>query len=250
MPESRELNPDKILKTVERLSLRVSERFPNRSINRVCNELHEAALEAKNEAIEITSPNRLLRIGIGVMVVSVIGMSILALTQVDLSFENFGVVEILTLIESGTNDLIFISAGIYFLLSIENRINRKLALSKLNELRALAHVIDMHQLTKEPERAFTKVVDTKYSPKRDMSAFELTRYLDYCSEMLSLIGKICAFYVQNFNDAVVLAAVNEIEGLTTGLSQKIWQKIMIIHQLEEKNQIHKQKSKPKKKKAK
>jgi hypothetical protein len=40
-------------------------------------------------------------------------------------------------------------------------------------------------------------------------------------------------YVQYFDDPVVLATVNEIETLTTGLSRKIWQKIMIIHQLEE-----------------
>jgi hypothetical protein len=34
--------------------------------------------------------------------------------------------------------------------------------------------------------------------------------------------------VQEFNDEVALASVNEIESLTTGLSQKIWQKIMIL----------------------
>jgi hypothetical protein len=63
-----------------------------------------------------------------------------------------------------------------------------------------------------------------------MSDFELSRYLDYCSEMLSLVGKIAALYVQRFDDPVVLAAVDEIEDLTTGISRKIWQKIMIINQ--------------------
>ena len=33
----------------------------------------------------------------------------------------------------------------------------------------------------------------------------------------------------SFDDAVALAAVNEIENLTTGLSRKIWQKIMILY---------------------
>lgn len=50
--------------------------------------------------------------------------------------------------------------------------------------------------------------------------------------MLSLIGKVAALYAQDFDDQVALAAVNEIETLATGLSRKIWQKIMIIHQLE------------------
>jgi hypothetical protein len=46
--------------------------------------------------------------------------------------------------------------------------------------------------------------------------------------MLSLIGKIAALYIQHFNDPVVISTVNEIEELTTGLSRKIWQKIMIL----------------------
>jgi len=57
---------------------------------------------------------------------------------------------------------------------------------------------------------------------------ELGRYLDYCSELLSVISKLSALLVQYFNDEVLLGAVNEIEGLTTGLSGKIWQKIQLL----------------------
>ena len=49
--------------------------------------------------------------------------------------------------------------------------------------------------------------------------------------MLSLTGKIAALYVQRFDDDVVLNAVNEIEGLTTGLSGRIWQKLVILESL-------------------
>jgi hypothetical protein len=56
----------------------------------------------------------------------------------------------------------------------------------------------------------------------------LSRYLDYCSEMLSITGKIAALYIQDFDDDVALAAVNEVENLTTGLSRKVWQKLMIV----------------------
>ena len=61
-----------------------------------------------------------------------------------------------------------------------------------------------------------------------MSPFELIRYLDYCSEMLSLTSKLAALYAQNLPDPVVIDTVNEIESLTTNLSQKIWQKITIV----------------------
>ena len=87
----------------------------------------------------------------------------------------------------------------------------------------------MHQLTKDPERLRARQVSTPSSPKQNLTPAELGRYLDYCSEMLSLIGKLAALYVQKFDDPVALAAVNEVEDLTTSLSRKIWQKIMIIN---------------------
>jgi hypothetical protein len=72
-------------------------------------------------------------------------------------------------------------------------------------------------------------VATASSPRRTMSRFELTRYLDYCSEMLSLTNKLASLYAQNMPDAVVNDAVNDIEQLTTNLSSKIWQKITILN---------------------
>lgn len=64
-----------------------------------------------------------------------------------------------------------------------------------------------------------------------MSRFGLARYLDYCSEMLSITNKVAALYVQYLDDAVVLSAVNNIQSLATGLSAKIWQKIVILDTL-------------------
>ena len=57
---------------------------------------------------------------------------------------------------------------------------------------------------------------------------ELARYLDYCAELLSLSSKLAALHVQYLNDPVVLDAVNDIETLAASLSNKIWQKIMIL----------------------
>ena len=46
--------------------------------------------------------------------------------------------------------------------------------------------------------------------------------------MLSVTSKIAALFVERFDDPVTLAAVNEIESLTAGLSRKIWQKISML----------------------
>jgi len=86
----------------------------------------------------------------------------------------------------------------------------------------------MHQLTKDPEQLLTNAPSTASSPVRTMTRVELGRYLDYCSEMLSVTSKIAALFVERFDDPVTLAAVNEIESLTAGLSRKIWQKISML----------------------
>ena len=86
----------------------------------------------------------------------------------------------------------------------------------------------MHQLTKHPERVAGGGPDTPSSPKRQLTPFELTRYLDYCSEMLALLSKLAALRTQNFSDPVTLEAVNDVENLTQGLARTIWQKIMIL----------------------
>jgi hypothetical protein len=95
----------------------------------------------------------------------------------------------------------------------------------------VAHIVDMHQLTKDPERLMSPQPDTASSPVRTMTAPEIGRYLDYCSELLSLTSKVAALVVQQLTDPVVLAAVNEIEVLCTGLSGKVWQKITLLERV-------------------
>jgi hypothetical protein len=71
---------------------------------------------------------------------------------------------------------------------------------------------------------------TATSPKRDMTAVEMSRYLDYCSELLAITGKLAALYAQAVPDEGVASAVNDIELLGSSLSRKIWQKITLIDQ--------------------
>ena len=122
------------------------------------------------------------------------------------------------------------SRAVFFLISIEDRRKRRLALTALHEIRSIVHVIDMHQLTKDPSTDVTAAAPpTPSSPTRDLSPERMLRYLDYCSEMLSLSSKVAALYAQSYPDPVVTETVSDIERTATGLSQKIWQKINIIH---------------------
>jgi hypothetical protein len=148
-----------------------------------------------------------------------------------------GIASLLQAIEAAVNDVVFLAIAVYFLFTVEGRLKRREALSGLHQLRSIAHIVDMHQLTKDPEYVIqppadgattTTAITTASSPRRTMTRFELSRYLDYCSELLSLTSKLAALHAQILRDPVVLAAVNDVEALATGLSSKIWQKIMIL----------------------
>lgn len=229
----RELDPDKIIKTAVKLQQRIAERFPTSSLNQVCIELVEITQESREQAMEIREPKIWLRVGTAVFVLLGLGGLIYTVSRLNLVIGTMELDEFVQLVEAGINDLLLIGAALFFLTTVETRIKRARAINALHTLRAVAHVIDMHQLTKDPSRqTISGGKTTSSSPDPHMSYYELTRYLDYCSEMLSIIGKIAAIYAQNLPDAVVLDAANDLENLTTGLSRKIWQKIMIIQQVE------------------
>lgn len=227
----RRLDPERLLTYSEILTRRVKERFPTRDLATVCEEIYQMTKEAQEDIKKIAQPNLYLRSGLAVFILLTLFLFVTGLARLNLNIRNADLFEVVSLLEAGIQDLIFIGAGFYFLTSIEKRLKRRRTLMRLNQLRALAHVIDMHQLTKEPEMVLKTQEKTESSPTRELEGFLLERYLDYCSEMLSIIGKVAALYVQDFDDEVVLAAVNQIEAMTTSLSRKVWQKIMIIHQL-------------------
>jgi hypothetical protein len=132
-------------------------------------------------------------------------------------------------VEAAINELIFFGLAVFFLTSLETRFKRRSALRMLHQFRSLAHIVDMHQLTKDPEHVLHQVTRTPSSPVRVLTRADLTRYLEYCSELLALVSKLAALHAQDLQDGVVLAAVNDVESLTADLSRKVWQKITILH---------------------
>lgn len=225
----RSLDSEKIVDTIAILSRRIDERFPESGLGKVCRELLTIAGESQERSVWIAKPNRPLQVITWLVLIIMASGLIVVLTHTAWPRGGFDLVGLVQGLEAGLNITILFGAAALFLITVDVRIKRTRALKAIHELRALAHVIDMHQLTKDPERLRANGQDTASSPKRTLRAPELIRYLDYCSEMLSLIGKLAALYVQKFDDPVALAAVNEVEELTSGLSRKIWQKIMILN---------------------
>ncbi len=225
-----ELDPKHILSTLDKLRYRIGERFPGSGLGKVAGELNEVAIAIVELVQKLSKPLWSIRLLTFFAIVLLIGLSawLCTLTIRYIPAGESGLVEILQGAESAINEVIFLTLAIFFFATLENRIKRKAALNSLHRLRSIAHVVDMHQLTKDPAYLLQNGHDSHFSNKRKMSPEELTRYLDYCTELLAINSKLAALHVQHLQDSEVLKTVNEVEMLSHELSSKIWQKIMIL----------------------
>lgn len=226
--EYRRLDERRIAQTLARLRARISERFPGSGLTRVADELGTLGQETTTLVAYLRQPHWPIRIGAGLAITAMLGVLVVVVSDLPLSPRVIGYADFVQAMDAALSTLVFLGATLFFLITLEVRIKRRRALAALHQLRSVAHIVDMHQLTKDPERITSSEPDTASSPVRPLSPSELGRYLDYCSELLSVISKLAALHVQHFQDSVALAAVNEIETLTTGLSGKIWQKITLL----------------------
>jgi hypothetical protein len=233
--KSRVLDAALIVRTVERLESRISERFPQSGLSSVCHDLVETAQQTASHVEELSRPYIGLRALAVIVAVAGFAAEFYAASFVRWSavLARADAVGLSQGLDSAVNLLLLSFAAIWFVLTLETRLKRRRVLKEMYVLRSLAHVVDMHQLTKDPTVVLGSGAPTASSPQRRMSEFELSRYLDYCGEMLALIAKLGALYAAQVEDQAVIAAVNEIEELTSDLGRKIWQKIMIISRLEE-----------------
>lgn len=225
------LDSARVVATTIRLQRRVEARFPDRGIAQVAGELVQVATQVAESAS--TARHRLKQIRVASRVLSVVVVVItivaLVLTLRDAVLNGLEhTFEWLPLIESTVNDVVFAALAVFFLYALPNRIERSYLLGQLHRLRSLAHIIDMHQLTKDPERLRSRFTTTPETIDIHLATAEMENYLDYCSEMLSLIGKIAAVCAEESQDSVILDTVSTIETITTGMSSKIWQKISLL----------------------
>lgn len=229
------LRADRIVATAEQLERRIAERFPDSGLRAVADDLCKVSKEAVARTYSIRQPAYWLRLVIVLLmavllaVVVPLGVFLVQGLQAELAgkSEASSFEERIQALEAALGSMVFLGAAVIYLWSLERRWKRERLLAAMRELRALAHIVDMHQLTKDPETT-TRGQPTASSPKRTLTTFQLSRYLDYCSELLSLISKIGAIYVQEFPDPDALEAADQLANLTNGLTRNIWQKIMIL----------------------
>jgi hypothetical protein len=226
------INPERLKETQRKLAKRVDERFPASGLSKVAAELVTTVEEAGVRAGQIRRPNWPLRAGIILLALVALGVILRLAHSVKLNTDMQDAEKVLTIFGVGWQDCFFLGAAVIFLVTLEIRMKRSRALAALHELRAMAHVVEMHQISKDPEGLLAALGrGADMSDQTTKTPEELNRYLNYCNELLSIISKIAALYVQDFPDAPTVAAADQLENLCSGVSQRIWQKIMVLDQL-------------------
>jgi hypothetical protein len=229
--QNLKLKSEEVISTIDKLLMRITERFPDSGLAKVCEDLLRLAKESDKTIRWISEPNYTIRILVILfMIIMAIAAAVLvySIIQIDFKIQQFGLAEFVQISEAAINEIVLIGAGVIFLVTFETRRKRKRVIAATNKLRCFAHIIDAHQLTKDPDRISKVYTFTRNSPHSSLNQYELGRYLDYCTEMLALIGKLGFLYVQNFNDPQANNAVNDLEVLTAAMARNIWQKIMIL----------------------
>ncbi|MET0652093.1 MAG: hypothetical protein ABWY63_06215, partial [Hyphomicrobiaceae bacterium] len=148
----RSLDPQKVVETISALQQRITERFPGAGLGGVCAELKAIAQHNSERAEAIGRRNIWLRALVFALLVGGLWLlvRIAMLISVSTSATADNVYSVLQGVEAAMNIIALMGATLFFLITIEDRLKRRRALTALHELRSIVHVIDMHQLTKDP----------------------------------------------------------------------------------------------------
>lgn len=226
------LSSEEILKTTETIASRLAAEFPESGLSEVGEELVGVAKKTKDRVHRVRQSNIFIRVAVGLTFLAAVLVAILGLGQQTI-FQFFqrsslSVADWAQILEAGANLFFLGGTSIFILMSTELRWKRRVIFSYLHELRNLAHVVDMHQLRKDPVvhiYAGRKESGYKYGA---MTNYELARYLDYCIDMLALVGKLSAMYGECAEDPEITSYTHNLETLTNMLGQAIWQKIVML----------------------
>src|SRR5262249_46961736 len=160
----RQLDEAQILATLMRLRARISERFADSGLARVATELLAVGHESAARVEYLRRPLWPVRAAVAAVLAAIALVLVAIATTVRMPTGINGLAAFVQATESAINDLLFLAAAVFFLITLETRLKRRKAFAAIHELRSIAHIVDMHQLTKDPEHIRTPPPGPPASP--------------------------------------------------------------------------------------
>jgi hypothetical protein len=223
--EFRHIEAARLRETTAWLEKRILATFPGRALGNLAFDLGDLVGDVEADCGRLAKPNWPLRILAASAILLLFLLLCASFSALPLKPADATWIDLLQGIEAALNELVMAGLVILFLASLENRRKRGQALAGLRDLRGMAHVIELHQMTKDPEIALARAEESEVV---QLGPRELALYLSFCADLLSIVGKTAALYGQVLDDSVVLATVDEVEGVSARAAGKIWQKLALI----------------------
>eukprot|EP01037_Dinobryon_pediforme_P020029 gene20029-20559_t len=165
----RRLDPGLVVETIGQLQARIEARFPRSELAGVCAELQRLGEESRRRARSFARPNWLLRLAVLVVMAGALAVIGLVGLELDLDPGTRNLFSLIPSIDAFFNVTVLVGATCFSLFTIEARLIRARAATALRPLRAIIHVIDMHQLTKDPSVDGVAHPATPVSPPHDLT---------------------------------------------------------------------------------
>ena len=109
------LNIEKTIQTIENLSLRIKDRFPQSGLLSVCNELEQLAFKSKVNIQEINKPYIYFRIIFYFLIFLVLFSLLYFFTFIKINYSFNSINDIISIGDSLLNEIVAIGAAFYFL---------------------------------------------------------------------------------------------------------------------------------------
>jgi hypothetical protein len=214
--KNRKLRPDKLIATSLELATWIRKEHPSAHLSDVADDVYALTTEAVAKAERIRRPMYWLRL---LLTLAFAGLAY----GVYWHYTHHSEKEFMDLLNSLKPLGVFAGSAVIFVITLETRVKRWKALKAIHELQSVVHIIDMHQLGKDP-------MIEKFRDDPDGVEVKMEQYLHCCTALIAIVSKIGQLYLDHFYDASATTAVNEFEAVATGTSQKIWSKILHLGQ--------------------
>src|SRR5271166_2253490 len=142
MHPDRHLDPNKLINTSAALTAWIDKDFNHAHLAQVAANVNRLTQEAVVMAERIRRPIWPLRIGIWGLILAFVAGAVHQLVTHRLD-------EILHFIDETKGVALYIGVFLLAFITLEVRFKRRRALKAIGELRAVAHIVDMHQLAKD-----------------------------------------------------------------------------------------------------
>ena len=112
-----------VLQTLEKLRLRIGERFPQASLGKICADLALLATDTQSRVTELAKPMIWIRVGVGLVLAAGAGLAAYGIHAIGFKSRETEMLSLAGALESAVNLLLVVGAGVFSLITEDRRVS-------------------------------------------------------------------------------------------------------------------------------